>query len=57
MNVILEYDFYEFKFIVEFFNFIWPYISIFLKTLFDNNTLMLCYIGIISWFISFIDSE
>jgi hypothetical protein len=56
MNVILEYDFYEFKFIVEFFNFIWPYISIFLKTLFDN-TLMLCYIGIISWFISFIDSE
>jgi hypothetical protein len=57
MNVILEYDFYEFKFIVEFFNFAWPYINDMLKVLFDTNSLMLCYIGVVGWFISFIDTE
>jgi hypothetical protein len=57
MNVILEYDFYEFKFIVELLNFGWSYIKNIPNVLFDTNNLMLCYIGIIVWFISFIDSE
>jgi hypothetical protein len=57
MNVILEYNFYDYTLIVELLNFGWSYIKNIPNVLFDTNNLMLCYIGIIVWFISFIDTE
>ena len=57
MEVLLNYDFYEFLFIIDIFELIWPHINLTIGLIFNSNNLTLVYIGILTWFINFIDSE
>ena len=57
MEVLLNYDFYEFLFIIDIFELIWPHINLTIGLIFNSNNLTLVYISILTWFINFIDSE
>lgn len=57
MELLLEYDFYEFLFLAQILEFVWPHINLTIELIFNSNNLTLVYISILTWFINFIDSE